>query len=145
MIRDPWRMMKRIHDEIEKSMERTFQRFPEVSVERSWSLRPYTDISETENQVIVRINAPGFEKEDFAINVTEKRLEISAKKRKEELEERENFIKRERSYKDLRRSIGLPTEVKPEETKAKYKKGVLTVKLKKKVPEKKKKIEVEVE
>lgn len=137
---DPWEMMRRMRNEIERSVERAFMGVPEVSFgTRPWRLRPFTDVSETADEVIVKLDAPGFEKEDFAINVTEKTLEVSAQRKEEKAEKGETFFRRERRYGGIRRSMTLPAKVKPEETEAKYKNGVLTIKLKKKVPEKKKK------
>lgn len=143
---DPWEMMRRIRNEIERSMERAFMGMPEISFGvRPWRMRPFADISETADEVIVRIDAPGFEKEDFAINVTENTLEVSAERKEEKAEKGETFFRRERRYGGIRRAMTLPVKVKPEETEAEYKSGVLEIRLKKAVPEKKKrKIKVKV-
>jgi HSP20 family protein len=101
------------------------------------------DISETENEVIVRADLPGFSKEEVSVRATENNLEIEAK-HKEKIEERgEKFYRVERKVGSFRRLISLPVEIEPEKSKARMKDGVLEVILPKREKKKGKEIKVE--
>jgi HSP20 family protein len=101
------------------------------------------DISETENEIIVRADLPGFSKEDVSVNATENTLTIEAKRKEKREEKGEKFYRIERRYGNVRRVISLPTEIEPEKAKARMKDGVLEIFLPKKEKKKGKEIKVE--
>jgi HSP20 family protein len=101
------------------------------------------DISETENEIIVRADLPGFSKEEVSVSATENTLTIEAKHKEEKKERGEKYYTVERKFGSFRRVISLPVEVEPEKAKARMKDGVLEVILPKK--EKKKGREIKVE
>jgi HSP20 family protein len=86
--------------------------------------------------VIVRTDAPGFEPADFNIEVKGEVLRIVAE-RKVPAEGKEPAVER-----SLRRAMTLPAAVVPEKVEAKYKNGVLELRLPKAEPIKAMKIEV---
>jgi len=93
---------------------------------------PYTDIQETEKEFVLTADIPGVEKKDIEINATEDGVEIKAETRLGEDEEKEGFVKRERSYRRFYRKYALPAAVDPAKAEAQYNNGVLEVKLSKK-------------
>ena len=101
------------------------------------------DISETENEIIVRADLPGFSKDEVSVNATENALTIEAGHKEERRERGEKYYTVERRVGSLRRVISLPLEVDPEKAKAKMKDGVLEVILPKKEKKKGKEIKVE--
>lgn len=101
--------------------------FPEKSVEL-----PSTNVIENEKEFKLELSAPGFEKSDFKIDVQDGVLSISAEKKNEFEEEKENYRKKEFSYSSIQRSFVLPEEVNEEEINAKYDKGILKLSLPKK-------------
>jgi HSP20 family protein len=101
------------------------------------------DISETENEIIVRADLPGFSKDEVSVNATENTLTIEAKHRGEKKERGEKYYTVERKFGSFRRVISLPVEVEPEKAKARMKDGVLEVILPKKEKKKGKEIKVE--
>ena len=101
------------------------------------------DISETENEIIVRADLPGFSKDEVSVNATENTLTIEAKHREEKKERGEKYYTVERKFGSFRRVISLPVEVEPEKAKARMKDGVLEVILPKKEKKKGKEIKVE--
>lgn len=138
--KDPFDIVERIQEEIEKGITKAFKGMPDFGYRT-----PRADLSETEDELIIRIDAPGFEKSDFAIKATETDLEISAERKEEREKEEENYYRRERHYGKFYRSFTLPTKVIPEESNAKYKNGVLEIRLKKVHPEKRKRRDIQVE
>jgi HSP20 family protein len=101
------------------------------------------DISETENEIIVRADLPGFSKDEVSVNATENTLTIEAKHKEEKKERGEKYYTVERKFGSFRRVISLPVEVEPEKAKARMKDGVLEVILPKKEKKKGKEIKVE--
>jgi HSP20 family protein len=99
-------------------------------------IRPFSDIEDTDGEIVVTAEVPGFEKKDIRINATESSLEISAEKKEEKKEEKKGYLIRERSHGRYYRFYSLPSTVAPEN-------GLLEVRLPK--TEMKKKVEIKVE
>ena len=89
-----------------------------------------TDIRETENSYILDAELPGFSKEDIHAEVRNGYLTIHAehKSENEEKDEKNNYIRRERSYGSFSRSFDLEG-IKSDEITASYKDGVLSLTL----------------
>ena len=90
-----------------------------------------TDILDKGDPYLVKADLPGFAKEDIRIDVDGDCLTISAEKKKETKEEKDNFIRRERRYGSLSRSFDI-SGVDAAAIKAKYDSGVLELTLPKK-------------
>lgn len=120
----------RIEAEIDKIMGEVFFRKRElIGLDESWI--PYVDISENENDLIVRIELPGVEQKDVAILLHNNRIEIKGTK-KENLPQRQlKYHQLEREYGSFRRFIFLPCAVIPEKAHAILENGVLTIVLRK--------------
>ena len=89
-----------------------------------------TDIRETENSYFLDAELPGFSKEDIHAEVRNGYLTIHAehKSENEEKDEKNNYIRRERSYGSFSRSFDLEG-IKSDEITASYKDGVLSLTL----------------
>jgi HSP20 family protein len=90
------------------------------------------DVSETAKEFIVRADMPGFRKDDVRVEVRDGVLTISAEVNEEKTQEGtgdEKFLRRERRYSSLTRSMVLPTPVHEEKATAQLKDGVLTLTL----------------
>jgi HSP20 family protein len=104
--------------------------------------KPLSDIMESDDAITVVTDLPGVKKEDVEINITEDTLDIVAKFDDEITEEGTNYIKKERSYGETRRSIVLPDKVDVKKASAKFKDSVLTVELPK-IQEEKHKVDID--
>jgi len=101
------------------------------------------DVSETENEIVVRADLPGISKEEVFVNATENTITIEAKHKEKREEGEERYYIMERKFGVLRRVITLPAEVNPERARAKMKDGVLEVILPKKEKKKGRDIKIE--
>ncbi|MCS6785991.1 MAG: Hsp20/alpha crystallin family protein [Thiobacillaceae bacterium] len=100
---------------------------------RSWAMLG-GDLFEDERRLVVRLEVPGMEKEDLAIEVVGDHLVVSGEKRfqREEGDGRWRMV--QCAYGRFRRVVPLPAEVRAEEAKASYRNGVLRVELPKRNP-----------
>ena len=98
---------------------------------------PPVNITETQNEYIVSLAAPGIKKEDFKIDVDGNMLTISAEK-EEKIEEKEGkYTRREFNYTTFSRSFTMPEDVQFDKVDAQYVDGVLELMLPKKEEAKK--------
>ena len=103
---------------------------------------PAFDVSETENELIVKAEVPGMDKKDINVNLSDGLLTITGEKHHEKKEETEKYHCFERRYGKFSRTMRLPSEVETEKVDAVYKDGVLTITLPKSEAVKPKQIEV---
>lgn len=115
-------------------------RWPNVFREETAWMPPF-DLSETEDELIVRLEVPGIDKKDININLSEGMLTVTGE-RKLEKEEHETYHCTERCYGTFSRSICLPFEVDADKVDASFKDGVLKITLPRSEIAKPKKIEV---
>ena len=89
-----------------------------------------TDIQETENGYEIAVDLPGFKKDEINIEVKDGYLTVSAEKGldKKEEDKKGHVIRQERYAGVCSRSFYVG-DVKPEEVKAKYEAGVLSLTL----------------
>jgi HSP20 family protein len=99
-----------------------------------WSLLA-GEVEETEQEIIVRLEIPGMEREDCHVKIDGNRLLLSGEKHLERNSDKSNYHIMERAYGSFQRVIPLPKSVVEEEAKATYRNGVLTVCLPKRAAE----------
>jgi HSP20 family protein len=102
-------------------------------------------VGETENEMFLRAELPGFKKNEIKLKVTPRSVYIAAEKKKKSVEKDETFFKMESAFSSASRVVPLPTEVRTEGAKARFEDGVLEVVLKKREPTKKKVSEVKID
>ena len=117
--------MNRMQEEMNRYFDDFFGEHRRGLAEGAWL--PAVDVSESENEFVVRAELPGMSHEDIDINVQENVLTLKGEKKQEKKEEKENFHRLERTYGSFSRSFTLPVGVKPEDIKATFKDGVLEV------------------
>ena len=125
-------------DRMRKRIERIMRSMSIPEMEEGFPV----DVSETEDEIIVKADLPGFTKDEVTIKASENVLEIEAEHKEKKEEKKGRMYISERKYGKFYRAITLPAAVDFEKAKAKMENGVLTVKLPKK-EKAKKKIEVE--
>lgn len=103
---------------------------------------PAFDVSETDDEVIVKAELPGMDVKDIDITMTDGLLTIKGERKMEKEDKRENYHRIERQFGSFSRSLNLGVSVKADSIDAGYKDGILTVTLPKAEETKPKKIEV---
>ena len=99
---------------------------------------------ENEKGYEITADLPGMDEKNIEVKVTDGVLTMKGERREEMEEKKKDYYLQERSYGSFQRSFELPDSVDADKIEANFKKGVLTVKLPKKVEAQKpaKKIEV---
>ena len=87
------------------------------------------NVKELKDAYQLEVVAPGFEKNDFTINLDKNILTISVEKKSETENKDEKQIRREYSYHSFKRSFTIDEKVDAEKIDAKYVNGVLTLNL----------------
>jgi HSP20 family protein len=90
------------------------------------------NVKETENGYELELVAPGFEKEDFKVDLDKNLLTISAEVKRENEAKTETHVRREYKFQSFKRSFTLDEKIDIENIDAKYLNGVLTLSLPKK-------------
>jgi len=141
-------------DEAERWFEEAFRRPFSLLSRRRWpwtrmseleEISPSVDIFEKGNDLVVKAELPGIRKEDIEVSVTDHTMRISGEKKCEEKIEKKDYYWEERSYGSFTRSFQLPSEVQTDKAEAKFKDGVLEIRIPKTEEAKKKEKKVNVE
>jgi HSP20 family protein len=108
-------------DAFDRRMRRLFSDFPFVPAST-----PAADIYETDGELVVELEVPGYEEKELDIEVSDHTLVVRGE-RKEESETKEKAVLRERLPSTFVRRFVLPAETDTEHVSATYAKGVLTL------------------
>jgi len=88
---------------------------------------PAADLYETDSEVIVELDVPGFDEKELSLQVTDHMLTIKGEHRLETEEKEKTFYLHERVEKHFERTFKLPPEADTGKVKAKFGTGVLEV------------------
>lgn len=120
----------------------TVNRLLSEPASRPWA--PAVDISETQDELLLKADLPGVEMKDIDIQLENGTLALRGERKHENEKTDGGFHRVERSYGTFARYFSLPDTVNSEAVKADYKNGVLTVRLPKKEVAKPRQIKVDV-
>jgi HSP20 family protein len=93
------------------------------------SPRLATDVYETDKDLVVEMQVPGFKKEDIKISFQDDYLKVEGKAEEEKEEKEKNYWRKEIRKGSFVRVIPLPRKVDPKKAKASFKDGVLKISL----------------
>lgn len=102
-----------------------FFRTPSTLLEEEGNLA--VDVSESNGDILVRANLPGYKKEDIDVQIHKGVLSISAEHTEEEESKNERFFRKERRYGCVTRRIALPGIIEESKVNADLKDGVLVL------------------
>jgi len=107
-----------------KDIERTVNEYTS-----KMPLRPFMDVFEDDEHITVVTDLPGVKQKDIKIDISENTMEITALFNEETEVEDKTFVRKERKYGKVNRTVSLPAKIKIDEASAKFENGVLTVTL----------------
>ena len=120
-------------DELRREMDRVLWDMGRQGLPTTHSLIagggwPAVDLAETENDLVVTAELPGFRMEDIHITLNQSVLTLHAT-RLDEVPDGYNVLRKERGAIDFTRSFSLPCKADPERAKAELKDGLLILKI----------------
>jgi HSP20 family protein len=129
-VASPFRMLERFADEVDRMFEefgfgRGSSRAGFMTDTMSWT--PQIDISQRNNELVIRADLPGMNKDDVKVDVSDDAITIQGERRREHEEDRAGVYRSERSYGSFYRTIPLPEGAMTEQAKATFKDGVLEI------------------
>jgi HSP20 family protein len=118
-------------DRIQKASSPRRDRF--LDWDENWI--PRVDVYEKQGEIVVEAELPGVGQSDLVISVQSSRVEIKGMKKGHSSSGGIRYLRLEREFGSFRRLVALPATVVPDGAKAFLHNGVLTLQLKKYVPE----------
>jgi len=109
------------------------------------TLTPAMDLVDSKDSVKVRVELPGIARDDVEISLKDDTLTIKGDKKQEKEDIDENRYYVERNFGSFVRTLNLTSKVKADAVEAKFRDGVLEIKLPKAEEEKVKEIQVQVD
>lgn len=110
-----------------------------------WAASPKVDVYEEDNDVVIKTEVPGMEKDEIEISLDGNTLILKGEKKKEEKIEDKDYSYCERYFGAFTRTIELPSEVQADKVTAVLKNGVLIIRLPKLEAAKKKEVKIKVD
>jgi len=101
--------------------------FDNTVLEGEMAFAPKVDILESDKTYELQFALPGFNKEDFVIDVDDSVLTVSGERKFEEEKTEKTFRSVQTSYGSFKRSFSLPENVNAKKIEAKYNNGILEI------------------
>lgn len=139
---DPFASLADLREEMNRLFDSSLRRFRLGDFEGAFA--PPIDVVEEKDNYLVRAELPGISKDDVKVTLQDNLLTIKGEKKHEAETKDANYYHKERVYGSFSRTIQLPAGVDAKRIDARFKDGVLHVKLPKTEEAKPKQIEVKV-
>jgi HSP20 family protein len=128
----PFRTLERFADEVTRILDdvglgRGWSRVPASGELMTWA--PRVDVTRHKDELVIRVDLPGVEKNDVKVNVAEDAVTIHGERHRAQEEERDGVYRTERHYGAFYRTIALPAGAVPDQAKASFKNGVLEIRM----------------
>ena len=124
-------------------VDRFFDDFETFARDEGGGLLPAFDISETDENIVLKADLPGIDIKNLDIDVKDNVLTLKGEKKEECEDKKEKYYRVERRFGSFCRSFSLPDTVNAEGIEATYKDGVLRLTIPKTEKAKPRKIEVQ--
>ncbi len=108
------------------SMERRMRRMLE-EIGMAPALLPAADVYETDDEVVVALDVPGFEEKELDIEVSDHTLKVTGARKESKEQTEKAFYLKERLERQFERSFRLPADADTAHVNALFKEGVLEV------------------
>jgi HSP20 family protein len=120
------REVNRLFDDVLRGSRSFAPRAPGASPSM---FNPSMDVAESDNEIRLCLDLPGVDEKDIDVSLDDDLLTVRGEKKSEQErgDKKENYHLVERAYGAFQRSLRLPFKANPEEVKAAFNNGVLTV------------------
>lgn len=125
----PRREMERMFEDLFRDFRDLATLSPRSLLEGVATAFPKIDMYDEKEKVVVKVEAPGMEKEEIRISVSDHTLQLRGEVQSEGKEEDRDYYYNERFVGSFYREIPLPSAVNPDQIRAAFKNGVLTIEM----------------
>ena len=144
---EPFRELMTLQDRLNRMFNEPFGSLAPFSGQEALTggaFVPPVDVYEDEHSIGLKMEVPGIDEKDIDIRLENNMLTVGGERKLESETKQENYHRIERSYGSFTRSFSLPTSVNPDDVKASYNQGVLSITLGKRAEARPKQIKVDV-
>jgi HSP20 family protein len=120
-------------------------RWPSLENVQKTDWTPSANISETENEYVIRAELPAIKKEDVQVMIDNGVITIKGERKQQKEEKNEKYHRVESFYGNFERSFSLPDDVNTDSIKCDSKEGILTVHIPKAAQKKSKPLQITVQ
>jgi HSP20 family protein len=134
-VYDPFRMLQLRTNQIFDDFHKTFSGWDSVTPFKSESPAffeagwPRVDLSENDDEIMVKAELPGVNEADIELSLTDESLTIRGEKKVEKEDKGKNYHRLECFQGSFVRTVPVPASVEIDKANASFKKHVLTVKI----------------
>lgn len=140
-----WTNVSSLQNEINRMFDQFFRGWDFSGfVQEAGTWSPSIDLSETDDNIVVKAEIPGIDPKEVNISIQENNLILKGEKKEEKEEKGKNYYRMERRYGKFSRSIELPASVDIDKINAVCKNGIIEITLPKKEEVRPKQISVKV-
>jgi HSP20 family protein len=129
----PFHVLERFADEVDRMFDDfgfgSSRPFGRAGLSDAMTWTPQIEVSQQNNELIIRADLPGTNKDDVKVEVTDDAVTIQGERRRQHEEERGGVYRSERSYGSFYRAIPLPDGAMTDQAKATFKDGVLEIRM----------------
>ncbi|PSH03567.1 MAG: molecular chaperone [Acidobacteria bacterium] len=141
---EPVRELATLQDRMNRLFSDAFSPVMNQESLSSGAFVPPVDVYEDEQGIHVKVEVPGIDEKDIDIRLENNMLTIRGERKMEKEIKEENYHRVERRYGSFTRNFSLPNTVNPDDVKATYNKGVLSIHLGKRAEARPKQIKVDI-
>jgi HSP20 family protein len=139
---DPFEELGTLRDRMDRIMSRLSGETEEDLFPSKWA--PTADVVETKDAIIVKVEIPGIDEKDVAVEIENNILTLRGERKLEKETEEKGYRRIERSYGNFSRSFTLPANVDTTKIAAFFNNGLLEVTIPKKEAARPRTINVEI-
>jgi HSP20 family molecular chaperone IbpA len=115
-----------LRDDLERWVQRFFDE-PGAFGITDFPGAPFPEVQETDDEVVVKAQVPGLDREDIDLTITDAGLTITRERRDEQRDERKGTFLTEARYARVVQTVPLPPGIDVDRAQARVERGVLTV------------------
>jgi len=136
--------MERLKKDMDRLLNRFRDDFCSPLLLRGFREEPYLELTETEDDLLLKAEIPDLNPKDLDITISDDLLTIKAEVKEERVSEGEGFRERMQSRSFFSRTIQLPCKVHVDEVQASYQHDILNIVMPKCKPEKARGVKIKV-
>ncbi len=141
----PFKDLLFLQDRLSRIFDEALARYGGLEDISMCTWTPPTDIYETRDSIVLKVEIPGIDIKDVTVEIKENILTLKGERVFTKCSESENYHRMECSYGAFQRACTLPAAVDKDKVKAVLKDGILEITVPKVKPKKSKQIKVKVE